>query len=227
MNKGRLVCFEGIDGSGKTTVAHRVAEALGEKEGQAIFVERRGLDYPEDYQRRRMRLFHEVIWEYGDDPIHELGDLHSLYIMAGWFAVLDRCRIGPLLTRYDHVVIDNWYYKFVARYALKEEMNFQHVTDCFSHLTRPDKVVLLDVSPSVAAARKDSFNLAEAGLLDGFDGDPKESFIRYQTAVRLQLLTMARQEDWLVIETRSDSADQVVERVLERLAADDTPGKLK
>ena len=215
---GRLICFEGIDGSGKTTIACRVAKALGLENSRAAFVERRSADYPREYQTRRMALYHQLIWEYGDDPIHELGDLHSLYIMAGWFAVLDGVKVRPLLERHEHVIVDNWYYKFAARYALKKDVDFRHVLDCFSRLTRPHAVVFLDVSPETAAARKTSFNLAETGSHDGFAGDPRDSFVRYQSAVSGVLRTFAAEEGWIVVPVEeSESEADVVARVLERL----------
>jgi dTMP kinase len=215
---GRLICFEGIDGSGKTTVAHRVAAELERKSGNAVFLERRGTDYPKDYQSKRMALYHQLIWEYGDDPIHELGDLHSLYIMAGWFAVLDLVKVRPMLTRQSYVLMDNWYYKFAARYALKKEVDFAHVLRCFGELTVPDTVVLLDVDPEVAVRRKSTFNLAETGSLDGFQGDPRESFVRYQSAVRDVLRTFAQDGQWIVVGvTQADSEEAVVARVLDLL----------
>ena len=216
--QGRLICFEGIDGSGKTTVSCHVAKALGLENGRATFVERRSTDYPQEYQRRRMTLYHQLIWEYGEDPIHELGDLHSLYIMAGWFAVLDAVKVRPLLERYEYVIVDNWFYKFAARYALKKEVDFRHVLDCFSRLTRPHAVVLLDVSPETAAARKASFNLAETGSLDGFDGDPRDAFVRYQTAVSGVLRAFAAEEKWIVVPVDESERETVVAAaVLERL----------
>ena len=212
-----MICFEGIDGSGKSTLGALLAQAIASRGQDCSFVERKSPEFPKAYQTQRMTLFREVIWEYGDDPIQELGDLHSLYIMAGWFAALDVAKIQPLLKQGSFVVLDNWYYKFAARYALKSTVSFQHVEDCFAHLHTPDHVVLLDVDPELALRRKDQFNLAEIGALDGLSSSPAQDFVRYQQRVRDVLLGFAKQHGWVVVTVGRRTPSDVLEEVLERL----------
>lgn len=212
--EGRFYCFEGIDGSGKSSVARGVCARLRALGTDAVLVARKDPGCPEPRLEPRLRLLHELIWGYGDLPIERLGDHHALYNVASWFAAIDRIKIRPLLAAGQTVVIDNWYYKFLARMALKPQLDPRHAADCFRHLRRPDGVFYLRLPPHVAAARKESFNRGESGSFDGFGPPTKDSFVRYQEQVAAVLERMAAEAGWNAIDTAGLDLPAVIERVV-------------
>lgn len=217
-SQGTLICFEGLDGAGKTTVSHRVADELSRAGTPSLLVEKKDTHFSRESLSQRMSLLRHIIWEYGDTPIQELGDEHSLYIMASWFSALDRGKIRPLLEQGHTVIVDNWFYKFIARFKLKPDLDFDHVQRCFAHLSRPDCVILLDVDPATAAARKEGYSLAETGNLDGLHGRTAENFVQYQQSVRGVLMELAAKEGWLKLDVQGRSREEVTREVLRVLA---------
>jgi thymidylate kinase len=80
-----LIAFEGIDGSGKTTTAQLLIETLNCVHKKAIIVDKKSPQFEQQYIANRMNLLKKVIWEYGNDPVYELGNEHSIYLLASWF----------------------------------------------------------------------------------------------------------------------------------------------
>ncbi|MET0648969.1 MAG: dTMP kinase [Pyrinomonadaceae bacterium] len=217
VERGALICFEGLDGAGKTTIARSVAAALTAEGVPAALVERKDPDCGTHELTRRMELLKALIWEYGDAPIGELGDYHALYNMASWFSALDFRKVRPLLASGVTVVVDNWYFKFLSRFTLKKTMDEWHLRSCFAHLTRPDLVVYLDVNPEVAVARKGEFGKGETGFFDGLGLPSRENFVRYQGQVRRVMGRLASEEGWCSIEVDDKTPEQVTSLVLEAI----------
>jgi thymidylate kinase len=217
MRQGALICFEGLDGSGKTTCARSVAAALSSDGVAAELVERKDPDCGPEDLTNRMKLLKKLIWEYGDVPIGELGDYHALYNMASWFSAIDFRKIQPLMAAGITVIVDNWYFKFLSRFALKTTMNMSHLRACFSHLTRPDIILYLDVTPEIAADRKLDLGKGETGFFDGLGQPSRETFIRYQNDVRQVMNRLAIEEGWLSIDVDRRTPDQVASLVIEAI----------
>lgn len=217
VGQGSLICFEGLDGSGKTTSARSVAATLAASGVSAKLVERKDPDCSAAELTERMKLLKTLIWEYGDVPISELGDYHALYNMASWFSAIDFRKIRPLIAAGFTVIMDNWYFKFLSRFMLKKTMDTNHLRACFNHLTHPDMIVYLDVTPEVAATRKREFGKGETGFFDGLGQPSRETFIRYQSQVRHVMNRLARDEGWLSIEVDSKNPDQITSLVVEAI----------
>jgi len=215
--EGFLVCFEGLDGAGKTTIARAVTTKLAAAGLAVELVERKNPECRSDELTERMKLLKRLIWEYGDVPIADLGDYHALYNMASWFSALDFRKIRPLLAAGVIVIVDNWYFKFFSRFSLKHAMDINQLESCFSHLTRPHLVVYLDVAPEVAAGRKLEFGKGETGFFDGLGQPSRETFVTYQRNVRNVMNQLAREEGWLLIGVNSKSPDQITSLVVEAI----------
>ena len=194
--RGRLICFEGLDGAGKTTTAALLAQALSLRGEPCVFLEKKAHGLADPALADRMARLKTLIWDYGEAPISDLGDHHSLYIMASWFAAFDRAMVAPRLAGGTSVVVDNWYHKFVARFERKRGFDLAHVERCFADLTPVDEVIFLDIDPAVAAARKRSFTQAEVGGLDGGAARSADAFVDYQSSVRERLLARAQDKGW-------------------------------
>lgn len=215
VRSGFFVCFEGLDGAGKTTIARAVVSMLTARGTSAKLVERKDPECGPVNLTRRMQLLKELIWEYGDVPISELGDYHALYNMASWFSAMDFCKIKPLLAAGFIVVVDNWYFKFLSRFTLKQTMNEEHLRACFAHLSRPDLVVYLNIEPETALARKTQLGKGETGFFDGHGPPTPGNFLRYQNKVRQVLDRLAREEGWYPIVVDSKPPEEITARVVD------------
>jgi len=224
VERGALICFEGLDGAGKTTIARSVVAALTAEGVAAALVERKDPECGTPELTGRMALLKALIWEYGDAPIGELGDHHALYNMASWFSAMDLRKVRPLLAAGVTVVVDNWYYKFLARFTLKKTMDAGHLAACFAHLTRPDLVVYLDVDPEVAVARKGELGKGETGFFDGLGPPSRETFVRYQGQVGEVMRRLAREEGWCSMDVNDQTPGQVTSRVVELFRQRTRPG---
>jgi dTMP kinase len=213
----RLICFEGLDGAGKTTTASLLAQALAARGEPCEFLEKKAYDLDDPALADRMARLKRLIWDYGEAPIANLGDHHSLYIMASWFAAFDRAMVAPRLARGISVVVDNWYHKFVARFERKPGFDLAHVERCFAELTPVDEVVFLDIDPAVAAARKGAFTQAEVGGLDGGTARSADAFVGYQSSVRERLLARAQQKGWISIPAGAADPSTLAQHIAARL----------
>ena len=217
-NKGMFICFEGLDGSGKSTIAKEVVKLLKKENDKVIFLDKKSTDFDSGYVTSHMKAIKDILWDYApDDPLNELGDHHWLYLNASWFSVLDKCKLQPLIEKGYTVVMDNWYFKFLARFSLKENFNFQLAQDCFSQLTAPDLTIFLDVDPEVAVSRREEFSISETGNMDGLSGRTSINFITYQSSVREKLKVRSIQENWLNIDVNIMSEEDVTEEIFNHL----------
>lgn len=216
--RGRLICFEGLDGAGKSTAARGLAEALRAQGKPVVFVAKKSTDLADPRLADRMRRLKALIWDYGDTPIDLLGDRHSLFIMAAWFAAFDQIVVRPLIAEGRIVIVDNWCHKFIARFQLKQTVDLAQVRDCFSALSVVDRTYFLDIDVAEAGRRKSSYSQAETGNLDGFHGRTRQNFERYQIRVRQAYLEMAERQEWVVISATGLIPVDVVKSVLRDLS---------
>jgi dTMP kinase len=196
-----LIAFEGIDGSGKTSAARRVAAALVEYGVAAVLIEKKNPCSADPYVASHMTALRRLIWDHEpDDPIHLLGEKHWLYLMASYFACLNNSCIQPYIRTENVVVVDNWHYKFLARFLEKDAALSSEAAWLFEQLQKPDHIFLLDLDPVEAARRKRTFTTCEAGNLAGLQGRNTQNFVAYQMRIRDRLLMLGRELGWTRIE---------------------------
>lgn len=145
MNKGRFIVFEGIDGSGKTTQAHMLAEYL-EKNGRraALTAEPTalptGLALREALGGKVKRTECQMAVMFVDDRI-----AHNVHPTEG---------IGALLDNGIDVICDRYYYSTLAYqgqstdYAWVKSMNL----NC-PEIRKPDLCIYIDLLPSQSLER--------------------------------------------------------------------------
>lgn len=217
MNPARFICFEGLDGAGKSTAAAHFAKALDSRGERATFLARKDPHCNDERLSQRLENLADLIWGYGDIPVEKMGDHHALYNVASWLSSIDLLKVQPTLATGSTVVMDNWFYKFLARMSLKPGLDTNHAANCFAHLTIPNHVVLLDVNPEIAASRKITFTRGETGGFDGYGEPNRNNFIRYQNLVREILLNDADRFGWTVIDTSDRTPKEVVRLCLNEL----------
>lgn len=214
--RGQFIAIEGIDASGKSTVAADLAGMLAEGGAAAVLVSRRtapGL--AGGYPGRHLARLADLIWNYPDDArTSELGFRHWSQLLAAWFHAVDHMVVGPALADGRHVVADSWVHKFTARFAL--QVGLRRARSVFAGVSVPDQVLWLDIAPEVCAGRRPSLRATERGewhgLLDQDDG-----YVRYQRKVRSVYRSMAVAGGWRVL-TAAD--EQRLSAVLARMRAE-------
>lgn len=116
----------------------------------------------------------------------------------------------PLLRDGAFVIVDNWYYKFAARFRLKPEFSSGYVAASFAHLSEPDLVVFVDVDPTVAVTRRREFSATESGRMDGRAKGDSADFVDYQGRV-LDELRALQAENWTRFEATNSPFEALVE----------------
>ena len=190
--RGRLICLEGGDATGKSTLATLLVEELRRCGEPACHVSKNQPSAADRDLCRHLEQLGEALWRYPPGAaIEAWGDEHWLHLLVSWFSVLDRACVQPALAAGQSVVVDGWTYKFRARFSLKTQLSAAHVERCFAHVSRPEQVVLLELEPEAAAERRSDFKRSECGHLDGHaESDPRSAFVAYQRRVGQRLLEL-------------------------------------
>lgn len=217
---GRFVAVEGIDASGKSTLA---AELVGElrRAGQpAVLVDRSTAPVAAGgYPGAHLRALRGLIWEYPPDAhTSSLGFGHWAHLLAAWFAAVDHTVVTPAVTAGSWVVADPWYYKFAARFAVT--VGLDRAVAAFAGIAAPGTVVWLDVAPDVCARRRARHRPTEAGEWQGKDPG-LDSFVEYQGSVRRHYGVLAEALGWHAVESPDPSA--LADRLLGGHAAEVAP----
>ncbi|HTE56848.1 MAG TPA: dTMP kinase [Kofleriaceae bacterium] len=215
-----FVVFEGIDGSGKTTVSNRVAKRL-RAAGVAVEHVREDGEFASALVRRQR--------EFGRDPRNlALEPWAELLFYLSRAAQIDAELTRPALARGGLVFADRHVDSYQvlghdARGLPRERV--QAVIEAMSGRLRPDLIVLLDVDPHVARARRrvgkiqsrSSGREASSGSRKGLGG------VGAQRRMRDGYLALAAAEPdrWLVFDNGSPEVDldAVVEGVADAILA--------
>ena len=219
-----FIAFEGIDGAGKSTVVPALSALLRSGGVNDVQILRKSADAGGgDPAAPQLRQLYELIWGGRDDePAGDpLGTHVHLFLHAAWFAALHRARVRPLRERPGSVAVaDGWYYRTVVK-AVARGVAEDWALSLFEHTAKPDLVVLLDVDPVVAWERRAGrFRHSELGTWEGLEGDPRDTFLAYQSRIRAGLDGLARRFGWEVVrQGGADTVDGVLDEVGARVMA--------
>lgn len=142
MERGFFLVLEGIDGSGKTTVAHKLKERY-EKIGKQVLITRE----PTDYELGKyIRNYLNTVTSRERDPVFEA------LIFAADRAFHIRKRILPHIERGYLVISDRYFYSSLA-YQSINGIDFNWVLEVNKYMLTPNLAVFLDVTPEEAIKR--------------------------------------------------------------------------
>lgn len=213
-----FVVFEGIDGSGKTTISNRVAKAL-RRRGIEVEHIREGGEFASPLVSR-MREFGKDPRNMAMAPLTEL-----LFYVARDAQLLAEC-IRPALKRGGLVFADRYLYSYevLSHFGRGLPMSqIRPVLDAVADGMWPDLVVLMDVDPYVARARRKVSKLAKkatSGKPEG--GGSRKGLQGVGTQHRLQAgyRTLAERDPrrWLVVDNADPlSPDGHLDAIVERI----------
>ena len=194
--RGTFVVLEGIDGSGKDTLAQTTSEKLNDLGYVSTLIEKQWACPESQFVFEQMQKLKELLFARTED--HSLLEMNPHYwmLLAGaWFTALYWNAIDTPLKNGSIVITNGWYFKLMARFTIKG-CDTQWMKQVFSRIPSPDIVVLLDVEPAKTWNRRRQFSEIELGYLDGYRGDPKTTFIAYQQRVREILLELSAGLGW-------------------------------
>ncbi|NEC88394.1 hypothetical protein [Streptomyces sp. SID12501] len=181
--------MEGIDGSGKSTVARLVTQEL--EPGSTAPTGRKHTVAADPGTEASADLLRELIWSSPEKQGDTYGAAHWILLIASWYA--GPARLRPDLTDAGTLaVLDGWYYRDIAKTLVREPLDTRWAESPFDPVPEPALTVLLDVAPEVARARRDNFKDTEIGCWDGFTGSSRASFFGYQTLACRELLHTAK-----------------------------------
>ena len=141
MNGGRLIAFEGLDGSGKSTQLERLATRL-RASGCDVVTTREPTEFPSGKRIREMARSGEEL-----EPEEELR----------WFVEDRRVHVDEVITpalRADRIVLTDRYYLSTVAYQGARGLDYEKILgDSEDEFPIPDLVLLLEIDPQIAFDR--------------------------------------------------------------------------
>lgn len=196
---GVFVCFEGGEGSGKSTQSRLLAERL-ESIGHVVRLTFEPGDTPVGAEMRRIVLSPET---------GELSDRTEVLLYAADKAEHVDTVVVPALGRGEVVITDRYVDSTLAYQGAGRALDLREVEEVARWATRdlrPHLTVLLDVDPRDGLGRFTGRDRIEAESLD-FHERARQSFLD---------LAAADDEHYLVLDARADR-DEIADRVFGRV----------
>jgi dTMP kinase len=164
MARGRLITIEGVDGSGKTTLAAGLADALRVRGVQArVLREPGGVEVAE----RIRELVH--------DPTLTIGPRTEALLFAAARAQLVEEALEPLLQAGTYVVLDRFVDSSLAYQGGGRALGIDQIAEINRFATgglTPDRTLLLTVAPELGRSRA----RARETVIDRLEGERDEFF---------------------------------------------------
>lgn len=215
-----FIDFEGIDGSGKTTLSNILAEKL-KKLGYRVTHAREGGELKAPIARRLREMTR-------DASLLEMSARTEFLLNVARDAQQLEEVVRPALARGEVCITDRYLYSQLSHSGAGRGLpmsELQPVADFASQGVWPDLVILVDVDPELARLRK---RVSKVGK-DELDAGSRKGLVGAGLTVRIReaFLEMARLDPvrWLVIENNDQSlsvlADRIFETVRSRLEGRD------
>ncbi|WP_224245915.1 dTMP kinase [Hyalangium gracile] len=210
-----FIDFEGIDGSGKTTLSNLLAARL-RRLGYKVAHAREGGELQAPIARRIRELTR-------DSKLLEMGARTEFFLNVARDAQQLEEVIAPALSRGEVCISDRYLYSQLALSGGGRGLpmaELEPVCNLASHGIWPDLVVLVDVEPDLARLRKRLGKLKEGRTSDS---DSRKGLAGAGLAVRVReaFLAMARKDPtrWLIIENNDQPLWVLEQRIVDAVVA--------
>ena len=194
---GRLLVFEGLDGSGKSTQAHLLLKWLSARGFRAFFTEWNSSDLVSDTIRRgkKRNLLTPTTF--------------SLLHATDFADRFERHILPPLRAGYL-VICDRYVYTAYAR-DVARGCDPAWVRNLYAFAVPPDRTFYFRVPVETAHRRKQASRMRikyyEAGMDMGLADSVTESYLRFQGLLKRQYDQLARSEGFHVVDAEQDIED--------------------
>lgn len=202
-----FVVFEGIDGSGKTTVSNRVVKRLVERGLSVKHVRAEG-KFASSVTEAVRALARDV------KNLELVPKAEFLLYVARELQLLEEALI-PALSSHDVVIADRFLYtpEVLGRYGRRIDDDFINtVLRAASRDLMPDLTVLIDVDPTLARARRRAQKLEGTELKPPSRKGLTGTGLQYRLRDGYLRLAAGAPERWAVVHN-DDDLDRTVERV--------------
>lgn len=213
-----LIVFEGIDGSGKTTIAQELQRTIVSKcpSVKSCFYKKNGITSSDAFVNKQITLLRELIWppENEEPESDPLGAHCYLFLLSAWMSLLQNVLLRDLSN--DEVfIMDGWYYKIIAKAYTRGIVDMSWLNSLFEHIKKPDIIFLVDCEPEIAWKRRNFFKPSELGSWDGYSSNKRKMFCSYQKIIRLELLNMLESNStYLIKNTEYSSLETITSECL-------------
>uniref|UniRef100_A0A1I7Z5L2 dTMP kinase n=1 Tax=Steinernema glaseri TaxID=37863 RepID=A0A1I7Z5L2_9BILA len=196
IKRGALIVFEGLDRSGKSTLARKLAQTLNDEEGTRTTL----LAFPDRTSTRTGKIINDHLATQ-KSPLARKEAIHLIFSQNRWEK--DNSLI-ELLNNGTTVILDRYIASGVS-YTMAKGLPKSFACAADIGLPQPDCVFYLDVSPEVAESRA---NYGEEAF------EKKE----FQAAVRKAMDVFRKHPTWKTIDANRGK-DEVFEEAKERILA--------
>jgi dTMP kinase len=210
-----FIDFEGIDGSGKTTLSNLLASRL-RRLGHKVVHAREGGELQSPVARRIRELTR-------DSRLLEMGARAEFFLNVARDAQQLEEVIAPALARGEVCISDRYLYSQLALSGGGRGLPLSELEPACALASKglwPDLVILVDVEPDLARLRKRLSKLKEGR---GSDSDSRKGLVGAGLAVRVReaFLEMARKDParWLIIENNDQPLWVLEQRIVDAVVA--------
>jgi dTMP kinase len=194
---GRLVVFEGLDGSGKSTQAYLLKRWLTSRGYRVLFTEWNSSELVGDIIRR------------GKKRNLLTPTTYSLLHATDFADSFERRILPPLRAGYI-VISDRYIFTAYARDAARG-CSPDWIRSIYSFAVQPDRTFYFKIPVSTALARKQvarqKLSYYEAGMDLGLSDDLEESYIRFQSTLKREYERIAVKEGFDVMDAQQSIED--------------------
>lgn len=212
-----FIVIEGIDASGKTETTRAVMKKLEDRNYSVDFLSRKN----PKIEDKEVLLYSEklsgLVWNDNPNVFPKAflsGDAWALQL-ALWFKVIEENCVKK--STCDIQIIDGWFYKYYARLLQNKQNNRQLMDTLMNLLDSCTYVFWLDVPPVKCWERRQQFKLTEIAPFGETVIDPKTSFVNFQTNISTVMKTLAKANQWKVIDCEGKSVDQISNEITEQI----------
>ncbi len=210
------MALEGIDGVGKSTIAKRISEEYKDW----FFVSRKSICQTNPLVQLEMETIASLMWK-KDMGMHDhqICEKYYIFLHATWYTLLYKYVIEPELINGKNVIVDGWFYKFLAKITngnSKEDL----LESLFHYIGTPDQVILLDEKPINAYQKKKVISAYEFGTHQGYTVNSVNSFISFQGGIKTNLMELSKRYEWETINVEQKTIEeslQMVSNCLEKI----------
>lgn len=215
MRSCTFITFEGLDASGKSSLAYSLKQELEKLNNTVYIINRKDINYdPNTFIGNRLQLLDSLLWKcnVGDD-LTEVPPICWIYLNATWHTIVSHNFIEPLRKK-AIVIADSWIYKRIARFELADKINREHLLSCYKDVEIPDLTFFMDIPPSKTWHRREKHSRKDFGFLQNGNVDAmQETFISYQQKIYDNLKRYSIENNWERLDA-SKSIKELTDEVL-------------